>query len=63
MSPDPSETREIQFRNSSCPRYNAKTRGFRPIATRPALFDEDEHVALLIDKTNRSESLELVIHA
>ena len=31
---EPSEIREMQFRNSNCPRDEAKTPGFRSIATR-----------------------------
>ena len=31
---DPSETREMQFRKSNFPRNDAKTQGFRSIATR-----------------------------
>ena len=34
MSSEPSETREMRFRSSNTPRNNAKTQGFRSIATR-----------------------------
>ena len=41
MSTEPSETRQMQFRNSNCPRNDAKTQGFRSIATRKTSFASD----------------------
>ena len=40
MSSEPLETREMQFRNSNCPRDEAKTPGFRPLLLGPRLLHE-----------------------